>query len=146
MKGRIGAWGCLCCGVVWLFWGCSRDPLGRCAISGSVNVDGVPLQVGNIAFQPLEGQPTASGAAVTEGMFSIPRESGLVPGRYRVVINAPMPAVGGKVPTAEAMPGEPPPPPLERIPPSWNTSSQHTINVRREGPFEFRFDIDTKAR
>src|SRR5262245_15864890 len=106
--------------ALWPLCGCSRDPLGRHAISGSVNVDGAPLEIGNIAFQPIDEQPTASGATVTKGKFTVPRDKGLVTGKYRVIINAAATAVGGKVPTADAMPGGPPPPPLERIPPSWN--------------------------
>jgi hypothetical protein len=130
--------------VVWLLCGCSRDVLGRYAISGSVKVDGSPLQIGNISFQPTEEQATSSGAVVSGGKFSIPRAGGLVAGKYRVVINAAVPPVDGKVLTAEAMPGDPPPPPLERIPPEWNVASQHTIEVKREGPFVFPFEIATK--
>jgi hypothetical protein len=126
--------------------GCGGDPLGRHAISGTVKVDGAPLKKGNISFQPTEQQPTTSGAVVQEGKYSIPRQSGLVTGKYRVVINAPMPAVGGKVPTADALPGEPPPPPLELIPREWNVDSQHTIEVKREGPFTFPFEIATKSK
>jgi hypothetical protein len=129
----------------WL-WGCSRDPLGRHAISGSVTLDGAPLEKGNISFQPTDQQPTASGAVVERGKFSIPRAKGLAAGKYRVVVNASAVAVGGKVPTADAMPGDPPPPPLERIPPSWNVASRQTIEVKREGPFEFPFDISTTAK
>jgi hypothetical protein len=126
--------------------GCSRDPLGRFAISGSVTLDGTPLEKGNISFQPIEQQPTASGAVVASGKFVIPRDKGLSAGKYRVVVNAPVGAVGGKVPTAEAMPGDPPPPPLERIPPSWNIASQQMIEVKREGPFVFPFEISTKGK
>src|SRR5262245_30354489 len=96
--------------------GCGGDPRGRHAIAGSVNVDGAPLEKGNISFQPTEKQTTSSGAVIAGGKFSIPRDGGLTAGKYRVVINAPVQAVGGKVATAEAVPGEPPPPPLERIP------------------------------
>src|SRR5207244_576719 len=65
------------------FCGCGSDPLGRRAISGTVNVDGAPLEKGQIRFQPIEKQATSEGAVVTGGKFSVPREHGLVPGKYR---------------------------------------------------------------
>ena len=65
--------------------GCGGDPLGRHAISGTVKVDGAPLTKGNISFQPTEEQPTMSGAVVQAGKYSIPRQNGLVAGKYRVV-------------------------------------------------------------
>jgi hypothetical protein len=146
MAARVATIAPLCLAVLWLLSGCSRDPLGRYAISGSVQLDGAPLPKGNISFQPTQAQPTASGAVVMQGKFSIPREAGLVAGQYRVVVNAPVPAVNGKVATAEALPGDPPPPPLELIPSEWNVASKHTIEVNREGPFVFPFEIATKGR
>lgn len=129
-----------------LLQGCGGDPLGRYAISGSVSVDGAPLANGNISFQPTESQPTSSGAVVTGGKFSIPREAGLVAGKYRVVVNAAVPGTEGKVIAADAQPGGPPSPAQELIPPDWNTSSQQMIEVKPEGPFEFPFEIATKGR
>src|SRR5262245_35718299 len=76
--------------------GCSDDPLGRRAVSGTVKFDGAPLQAGNISFQPTEGQPTYGGATITDGKFSLPRDQGLVNGKYQVSINSPVPGTGGK--------------------------------------------------
>jgi hypothetical protein len=129
----------------WLTGGCGGDPLGRYAISGSVKVDGAPLEKGNISFQPTEEQPTSSGAVVAGGRFSIPRASGLTAGKYRVVVNAAVPGTAGKAIPADAQPGDPPPPAKELIPPEWNVSSQHTIEVKKEGPFVFPFEIATKG-
>ncbi|MBI3462449.1 MAG: carboxypeptidase regulatory-like domain-containing protein [Planctomycetes bacterium] len=131
--------------ALWLL-GCNRDPLGRYAISGSVTVDGAPLANGNISFQPTESQPTSSGAVVSDGKFSIPRDSGLVAGEYRVVVNAAVPGSEGKAIPVDAQPGDPPPPARELIPPDWNVSSQHIIEVMPEGPFEFPFEIATKGK
>ncbi len=123
---------------------CSTDPLGRHAISGTVKVNGEPLATGNISFYPVEGQATSGGDRVTDGKFSVPKEMGLVPGKYRVQVNAPVPGTGG-VPDETALPGDPPAPPRELIPPEWNTSSTQTIDVRKQGPFDFDFDISTKT-
>jgi hypothetical protein len=123
--------------------GCSNDPLGRQAVSGAVKIDGAPLPRGNIGFQPMDGQPTSGGAAVSDGKYSVPRDGGLVAGKYRVVINAPVPGSGGKV-DETTLPGDPPAPPKELIPPDWNVNSQQTIEVKKEGPFVFDFDVTTK--
>jgi hypothetical protein len=136
----------LCFTALWLMGGCGGDPLGRYAISGSVKVDGAPLEKGNISFQPTQGQATSEGAVVTGGKYSIPREKGLVLGKYRVVINAAVPGTAGKAIPADAQPGDPPPPAKEMIPPDWNVSSQHMIEVKREGPFVFPFDVATKGK
>jgi len=134
----LSALALLCCG-------CGGDPLGRHAVSGTVKVDGAPLPHGNIGFQPTEGQGTAGGGRVTDGRYSVPRDGGLVAGKYRVVINAPMPGTGGKA-DETTMPGDPPAPPKELLPPDWNSSSKQTIEVKKEGPFVFDFDVKTKKQ
>ena len=72
-------------------------------------------------------------------------EGGLVAGKYRVAINAPLPGTGGK-PDENAMPGDPPAPPKEMLPPEWNRDSTQTIEVKKEGPFVFDFDVPTKKK
>lgn len=123
---------------------CSGDPLGRHAISGTVKVDGSLLERGDISFQPVEGQATSGGSEVNAGQFSVPRATGLVAGKYRVEIHAPVPGTGGK-PDESALPGDPPAPPKELIPPDWNSASKQTIDVRKQGPFEFNFEVSTKS-
>ena len=131
--------------LILLFNGCSNDPLGRHAISGAVKVDGAPLAKGNIGFHPTDGQPTSGGSAVTDGKYSVPRDGGLVVGKYRVVINAAVPGAAGKS-DVEVLPGDPPPPPKEMIPSNWNRESTQTIEVKKEGPFVFDFDVQTKKK
>jgi hypothetical protein len=125
--------------------GCGGDSLGRLAISGTVKVDGAPLEKGTISFQPTEGARTSSGAVIAAGNFSVPRDKGLVPGKYRVAINAAAPGTRA-APAPDAAPGDAPPPPKELIPPDWNESSTHTIDVKKEGPFNFPFEIATKGK
>jgi hypothetical protein len=131
--------------ALWLMSGCGGSSQGPYAISGSVNVDGAPLEKGNISFQPTQQQPTSSGAVVSGGKFTVPRESGLMVGNYRVVVNAAVPGTGGQV-NPEALPGDPPAPPKEMIPPDWNVASKQSIDVKSEGPFAFDFEISTKAK
>ena len=130
-------------GALVVLGGCSDDPLGRRAISGTVKVDGTALANGDISFQPVEGQATSAGDRITEGKFSVPRDKGLAPGKYRVEVHAPTPGTGAQI-DESALPGDIPAPPKELIPPEWNTASTQTIDVRKQGPFVFDFDIPTK--
>jgi hypothetical protein len=72
----------------------------------------------------------------------VPKEGGLVAGKYHVSINAALPGTGGQV-DENALPGDPPAPPKEMIPPEWNSGSTHTIEVQKQGPFVFDFDVTT---
>jgi hypothetical protein len=73
------------------------DELARESISGTVKVDGKPLQSGSIVLSPFEEQRTSntvsSSGPINSGRFSIPRGKGLVPAKYRIAI------YGGSAPT-----------------------------------------------
>ena len=127
-----------------LVMGCGGDnPLGRKAISGTVKLDGQPLASGAIELHPLEGG-VQSGDLINSGSYSIPANSGPTVGKYRVVIydtyeTPPLPP--------GHMPGDDiPPAPKPKVPPDWNTKSKQTIEVKKEGPFKFDFDIVTKKK
>jgi hypothetical protein len=135
------------CGLVVLTicLGCGQDnPRGRKAISGHVTLDGGPLEQGNVEFHPLFEGGVQSGGTITGGSYSIPPHDGVVVGNYRV-------AITDFVPTPSLppgyMPGDPlPPSPKPKVPAEWNSKSQHTIEVKKEGPFKFDFDIVTKKK
>ncbi len=61
----------------------------RRGVTGTVAVDGAPLELGAISFMP-EGElgATSSGATVRDGKFELPADRGLRPGRYRVRVLA----------------------------------------------------------
>jgi hypothetical protein len=121
--------------------GCSQDSEGRQAVTGTVNVDSAPVQAGSINFTPTEGQAFAAGAVISNGKFAIPRDNGLLPGKYRVAISAP---AGGEK-SAPVLPGEAPPLAKDLIPPDWNLNSKQTIEVKKGGANSFPFDIATKS-
>jgi len=122
--------------------GCSQDSEGRQGVTGSVQVDGAPLQTGNISFTPTEGQATAGGAVISSGKYAIPRDNGLLAGKYRVSISAPPP---GSEKPAPAMPGEAPPLAKDLIPPEWNTASNQIVEVKKGGFNSFPFEVFTKS-
>lgn len=127
--------------------GCgSSDPLGRRAVNGTVTLDGAPLADGTISFQPTEHGATSSGALIAQGQYAIPRDKGLPPGKYRVVINAVKPGTGMTLPEGK-MPGEEVgTPPVELIPAEWNTRSQNIVEVPASGPATFEHHIVTKKK
>lgn len=130
---RICCWA-LVVGAVSLSLGCGRGGVDRCAINGSVTMTGEPVDGGNIQFAPLTvGQGSASGAVVQAGRYSVPRESGLVAGKYRVRIYWPEKAgreQGPNVPLAR-----------ERIPAKYNTGSELTVEVRQGSDNTFDFAL-----
>ena len=74
--------------VLALLGGCGGTGNGV-AVTGKVLFDGKPVKDGTITFIPVEGTngPTA-GTNVTDGSFSIPRDGGPVPGKYRVEVSS----------------------------------------------------------
>lgn len=125
--------------------GCGpSDPLGRKAISGTVTLDGTPVEQGTINFEPQGGgATTSSGANISDGKFAIKKEFGLPPGSYVVRVSVPKPGTGGTF-DENSLPGEMLPPPEEMAPSEWNENSKQMIEVKPDGPFEFPFDIRTK--
>jgi hypothetical protein len=129
---------------VGLWTGCTGSSAGRYGITGTVNLDGSPVAKGMISFQPLENGRTSSGAVIEGGKFAIPANKGLPVGKYRVEVHAAAP--GGRTADPNAQPGDPPPPTKDIIPPDWGEASKQTIEVKKEGPFNFAFEIATKGK
>jgi hypothetical protein len=126
------------------FCGCSQESDGLHAVSGTVNVDGAPVQTGSIRFEPTEGQASFSGSMIINGKYTVPRDTGLLPGKYRVAITAPLPGTVDKS-SSQALPGEAPPLAKDLIPPEWNSASTQFIEVKKGGSNVFPFEIATKG-
>ena len=121
----------------------------RCAISGAVTLDGKPVDGGNIQIDPLEAKQTsASGALIRAGRYSIPRQTGLAPGKYRVRIYWAEKVNTGIVPTITGDVGHNVnvTPPRELIPAKYNTESELTIEVRQSDANRFDFALTTEPR
>jgi hypothetical protein len=125
--------------VVW--GGCNEpdDDLPREAVSGTVTLDGQPLEKGMIQLIPAGGRgQTQAGAPIERGSYSIPQREGPVPGRYTVVITA---AEGSSTAPAGA-PGKEVPIPKELIPAKYNTKSTLALEVKKgeknRGDFELK--------
>jgi hypothetical protein len=119
---------------------------GRLEVSGTVKLDGAPLDEGSIRLTSVGAERLfASGAVITNGEFRVPEEKGLPPGTYQVEISAPdtsAPLVAHRV-----APGEPvlPPTAPERIPAEYNSAGKHTVEVSADGDNHFEFDIRSRG-
>lgn len=104
-------------------------------------LDGAPIQSGRINFTPTEGQATSGGGVISSGKYAIPRDNGLMAGKYRVEISA-APVSDRPAP---AMPGEAPPLAKDLIPPEWNTASNQIVEVKKGGSNSFSFEVSSKS-
>lgn len=119
--------------------GCGGDD--RQAISGSVTLNGRPLDQGVIVFVSADAKsPTQASTQIANGSYQIPQAQGLVPGKYKVSISSP----DGKTPDAD--PNAAPGPSgnfasKDRIPAKFNTDSTLEVEVKKGDPNKFDFTI-----
>jgi len=121
--------------------GCTESSGGREAVSGTITLDGKPLDQGVISFIPYDPDaPTRASAAIENGSYAIPKAQGLAPGKYKVAISSP----DGKTPAAtpDALPG-----PSgnfaskQRIPDKFNEKSTLEVEVKQGTSNKFDFTI-----
>lgn len=127
--------------MVFAMIGCdSGDGLDRQVVTGKVTLDGKPLPTGSIQFVPdaPSEKAVSGGGAITEGQYTIDRETGLIPGKYKVSIYA----ASAETPKSEA-PGTSALP-KELIPSKYNTESTLTAEVKSGGTNSFDFELTTK--
>src|SRR5262245_19611226 len=96
---------CLSLAVAALAAGCGDKYGGRVEVSGTVKLKGQPLKAGVLMFEPLGGQGTAASAPISDGSYTIPRSTGLKPGKYLIRVTS-----GVGTTPANLNPDEPPSP------------------------------------
>jgi hypothetical protein len=126
------------------FAGCSKKGDGRVEVTGSVKLKGTPIKEGTISFEPLEGQATGATAMINDGSYNVPRESGLLPGKYLIRVSA----GDGKTPVNLVDPDHPPGPTgstnivsKDLIPADWNVDSKQERTVSKDSPNRIEFEI-----
>jgi len=123
-----------------LFVGCDEATVERGEpVTGTVTLDGQPLDQGSVSFIPATGGDTSAVAPVAAGAYSLPPENGLKPGKYVVRISS----VEGGAGDPNIMPGETKPA-KERVPPAWNSKSKHEVEVV-DGDNAFTFDLKSSG-
>jgi hypothetical protein len=115
------------------------DGIERQAISGRVTFDGKPLDHGEITLSPIQAGPSAGGT-IAAGTFKIGRSGGPSAGKYRVMIMS-IQLTGRQVRDADGPPSSKVAEKANVIPARYNFKSDVEIEVKREGPNEFTFDL-----
>jgi len=117
-----------------LVLGCGGgEPRGE--VEGTVTYDGQPVEAGMISFECTDATRPARNVPIRNGSYEASGDSALAPGTYRVRIAAGDPAAmdpdapGDEHTRVEYVP---------LLPPSWNTHSELSVDVRPGGnPFHF---------
>jgi len=129
--------------------GCgASDDLPREGVSGKVTLDGKPLASGLITFMPTSEAATQGGGMIQDGAYSIPRDQGLVPGSYKVLITSSGSGSEKQTDVVKDMPGMPPVAAKEAIPAQYNAKSTLTAEVKAgsENVFDFPLDGSPKRK
>ncbi len=151
---RIAAKACLLLAASLAGCGGGEDDLPRQAVWGSVTWNNQPLESGSITFSPADpNQPHAAsaGGLITNGSYSISRDGGPTPGKYRVAI------LGGELGSALASDEPPGPPPRVRgarpkpaaqprpqISEKYNIRSTLMAEVKASESNTFHFDLKSE--
>jgi|GEM_PF-256864 len=125
--------------------GCSQstsDAPKRAAISGQIKFQGMPVEEGMITFAPVAPNVGPStGAKISNGAYSIPKDAGPVIGANRVEITA-YQKTGRKI---EAGTPNPPGTMVDElksiIPKEYNTKSSLIAQIKSENNKDIDFDL-----
>ena len=115
--------------------GCSQGPTYY-PVSGSVTVDGKPLEHGDIVFVDLSGRYGPDPGKIEDGRFQFKAKAG----KKRVEISASKILPGG----ARGAGGEPVP--EEFLSSEYNTRSKLTGEVKPEGPNTYEFKLHARKK
>ena len=120
--------------------GCGPRGPARYEVSGTVTLGGEMLDEGIIDFIPMENQGSKTGARIVNGEYQVPKDKGLMVGKYKVSIVA----GDGSQTSGKGEPGAAKPgfvPGGERIPPEYNEKSDKVVEIKEEGPNRFDYTI-----
>jgi hypothetical protein len=124
-----------------LLAGCSGN---RAEISGTVRLNGHPIEEGSINFIPVEGATgPGTGAVIKDGRYHIPRDKGATVGHNRVELRA-FVSTGRKVKDPTGKRGTLTDERVMAFPPEYNDRSTIVKDVQ-PGSNTFDFDVETKG-
>ena len=120
--------------------GCSGR---RADVSGTVQLDGRPVDEGAIQFIPVEGTTGPSaGGVIKDGRYHITRDKGVTVGKNRVELRA-FRTTGRKVQDPTGLPGVKTEERVQAFPPEYNDRSTVVKEVQA-GSNTIDFDVHTK--
>jgi hypothetical protein len=138
--GMNAAWGLALASLCFVA-GCSRayDGDRRYPLSGTVSVDGEPMEAGAISFIPGETDQRVSGGPITGGVYSVEEAFGANGGPYRVEIHW-YRKTGRMLRNPDT--GELYEERSEGLPDKYHKDSELTVDV---SPDKTKFDFDLKS-
>ena len=126
------------------FVGCGGGPdIELAQVSGTVQLDGKPIQSGTISFIPLDLAGPTAGAQIIDGAYFIGGENGVYIGECRVEISA-MKKTGEKVPSP-IDPNEMTDVTEELIPAKYNVKSTLTKQIQAGENLNVDFSLQSNV-
>ena len=127
------------------FLGCADLGPPTAEVSGTVRLDGRPIEEGSIQFIPVEGtRGPSAGAPIQDGKYHIPRKMGVTVGTNRVELRA-FKNAGTRIQDPTAPPGVKTEQRVPAFPPEFNDRST-VIKQIRAGSNVIDFDVDTRRK
>jgi hypothetical protein len=116
------------------------------SVSGSVTLDGTPVESGLITFTPVEGTPgSGARAQIAKGAYAIDSSMAAAPGTYRVEIAARR-KTGKKIPVGSPAPrGSMADEEVEAVPARYNKASTLRETLKA-GANTVDFELNSKAK
>jgi hypothetical protein len=132
-----------CLVLLTLAVGCGKKGTNQGAISGTVKLDGKPVELGSILFTPIEGaKGSVTGGQIENGQYQLSGAAGVAVGWNRVEIRA-MRKTGRMVPKPFAQHGEMVEELTEAVPPRFNSESTLKAEVKA-GDNTANFDVSSR--
>jgi hypothetical protein len=126
-----------------LIIGCSSS--NRAEVSGTVLLDGQPIEEGSIQFIPTEGTTGPStGGVITKGKYYIASRDGAIVGKNRVELRS-FKMSDKKIQDPTAPPGTLTAMRVQAFPPEYNEQSK-VVKEIRPGSNTIDFDVVTKGK
>jgi hypothetical protein len=122
--------------------GCSGD---KASVSGTVKLNGQPIEEGAITFIPIDGtRGPGAGATIRDGQYHVPASAGVTVGKNRVELRA-FRNTGRKVQDPTGKPGTLADERVPAFPPEYNDRSTLVREVPA-GSTTLNFDIDLTGK
>ncbi len=133
--------------VSWGVIGCGGgdDGLDRQPVTGTITLDGAPLETGTIRFLPESAEAaTETSTAIDAGAYAFDKATGPVPGTYKVSISS-IKGSDFELPQGK-MPGEVHPPPTkDKVPAAYNVKTTLTATITAGHTDPINFTLNSKG-
>jgi hypothetical protein len=127
-----------------LLLGCSASGPPRAAVSGTVKLNGQPVEEGSIQFIPIEGtRGPGVGSIIKNGQYQIPQATGVIVGKNRVELRA-IKKTGKKIQDPTKPQGVLVDQSGQAFPAEYNDDSTLVRDIKADDNI-FNFDIEAKG-